>query len=98
MGRNSRSIRRTRRRRSRRTAERISSLPRSECVMTHRCLPVLIALLLVGAAAPARAANKEHQQLMADIRMLQEQAQQRQNILGALNESIKAVNGRLDDQ
>ena len=48
--------------------------------------------------APARAANKEHQQLMADIRMLQEQAQLLQNLLGTINESIKAVNTRLDEQ
>jgi tol-pal system protein YbgF len=53
---------------------------------------------LVMAAGPASAANKEHQQLMADIRMLQEQAQQLQNLLGSLNETIKAVNARLDDQ
>ena len=53
---------------------------------------------LVMAAGPASAANKEHQQLMADIRMLQEQAQQLQNLLGTLNDTIKAVNARLDDQ
>ena len=33
---------------------------------------------------PAAAANKEHQQLMADIRMLQEQSQLLQNMLGSL--------------
>jgi TolA-binding protein len=49
-------------------------------------------------ASPASAANKEHQQLMADIRMLQEQAQLLQNLLGTINESIKAVNTRLDEQ
>ena len=54
--------------------------------------------LIVSSAAPAVAANKEHQQLMADIRMLQEQSQQLQNLLGALNESIRAVNARLDQQ
>jgi tol-pal system protein YbgF len=57
---------------------------------------VLAAALL--AAPPAAAANKEHQQLMADIRMLQEQAQLLQNLLTTLNESIKAVNTRLDQQ
>src|SRR5438093_516222 len=67
-------------------------------LMTHSILRVVVVAGLVVAAAPAAAANKEHQQLMADIRMLQEQAQQLQNILGALNESIKAVNARLDDQ
>ena len=54
--------------------------------------------LIVSSAAPAFAANKEHQQLMADLRMLQEQSQQLQNLLGALNESIRAVNARLDQQ
>src|SRR5215813_5200743 len=54
--------------------------------------------LIVSSAAPAFAANKEHQQLMADIRMLQEQSQLLQNLLGALNESLKAVNARLDQQ
>jgi TolA-binding protein len=57
-----------------------------------------LGLLLLAAASPARAANKEHQQLMADIRMLQEQSQQLQNLLAALNESLKAVNTRLDQQ
>jgi TolA-binding protein len=58
----------------------------------------LAAAVSVGAAAPASAANKEHQQLMADLRMLQEQSQLLQNLLGALNESLKAVNARLDQQ
>jgi TolA-binding protein len=58
----------------------------------------LAAALSAGAAAPASAANKEHQQLMADLRMLQEQSQLLQNLLGALNESLKAVNARIDQQ
>ena len=41
--------------------------------MTQKCFAVLIGLVLAGVATPAAAANKEHQQLMADIRMLQEQ-------------------------
>jgi len=57
-----------------------------------------ITLLAASAATPAAAANKEHQQLMADIRMLQEQSQQLQNLLAALNESLKAVSTRLDQQ
>src|SRR5215470_422704 len=64
--------------------------------MTHRMLGAGLALLL--AASPALAANKEHQQLMADIRMLQEQSQLLQNLLAALNESLKAVNTRIDQQ
>jgi len=64
--------------------------------MTHRLIGAALALLV--AAGPAAAANKEHQQLMADLRMLQEQSQLLQNLLGALNESLKAVNTRLDQQ
>jgi tol-pal system protein YbgF len=62
-----------------------------------------VALALAAVMArPAYAANKEHQQLMADIRMLQEQAQQLQNLIGSLNttlgEALRAVNARLDEQ
>jgi TolA-binding protein len=66
--------------------------------MTHKILGVLLAGAIVLAAAPARAANKEHQQMMADLRILQEQSQQLQNLLGTLNDAIKAVNTRLDQQ
>jgi len=68
-------------------------------VMTNRLFRLLAALiLLVAFVNPATAANKEHQQLMADIRMLQEQAQLLQTMLGTLNETLKAVNARLDQQ
>ena len=66
--------------------------------MTQKIVTVLVAAALVSAAAPARAANKEHQQMMADLRMLQEQSQLLQNMLGTLSEAIKAVNTRLDQQ
>ena len=35
---------------------------------------------------------------MADLRMLQEQAQLLQNMLGTLTDALKAVNARLDQQ
>jgi TolA-binding protein len=67
--------------------------------MTQRAIGVLLGLtLLVGAASPAAAANKEHQQLMADLRMLQEQSQILQNLIGSITETLKAVNARLDQQ
>jgi TolA-binding protein len=67
--------------------------------MTQQLTGACLALAMIaGSARPAAAANKEHQQLMADIRMLQEQSQLLQNLLGTLNESIKAVNARLDQQ
>jgi TolA-binding protein len=54
--------------------------------------------LLAMAAPPASAADKEVRQMMADIRMLQEQSQELQNLLGQLTEALKAVNGRIDQQ
>jgi tol-pal system protein YbgF len=67
--------------------------------MTSRFLRALAALVLsLAIARPAAAANKEHQQLMADLRMLQEQTQLLQNALGTLTEALKAVNARLDQQ
>jgi TolA-binding protein len=59
---------------------------------------LLLASFVVAVAAPASAANKEHQQLMADIRMLQEQSQQLQILLGQVGDALKAVNARIDDQ
>jgi tol-pal system protein YbgF len=62
----------------------------------------LVAAALVALPAPAAAADKETRQMMADIRILQEQSQQLQNQIAALvatlSDSIKAVNARLDDQ
>jgi TolA-binding protein len=67
--------------------------------MRQRLLSVLLAIVLVtAAAAPLSAANKEHQQLMADLRMLQEQSQLLQNLLGSVTETLRAVNTRLDQQ
>ncbi len=66
--------------------------------MKHRAIATLLGVLLLTAASPARAANKEHQQLMADLRMLQEQAQLLQNLIGSVTDALKAVNTRLDQQ
>ena len=49
-------------------------------------------------ALGASAANKEHQQLMAEIRMLQEQQQQLQQMLGGLADTLKAMTTRLDSE
>src|SRR5207244_6253940 len=69
-------------------------------LMSFSCVRVFVVVFVVAVATarPAAAANKEHLQLAADIRMLQEQAQLLQNMLGSLNETLKAVNTRLDDQ
>jgi tol-pal system protein YbgF len=52
--------------------------------------------LLSATAAPAAAQNREHQQLAAELRMLQEQNQQLSLALAQLTEALKAVNARLD--
>jgi tol-pal system protein YbgF len=52
----------------------------------------------VAAAVPAAAANKEHQQMMAEIRMLQEQNAQLQQSIGTLVDALKTVTTKLDEQ
>ena len=67
--------------------------------MTIARTSLLVALIV--ATWPGRAsaaANKEHLQLMAEIRMLQEQQQQLQALLGNLADALKTVSGKLDDQ
>jgi tol-pal system protein YbgF len=59
---------------------------------------VMVAVLLAVTAVPLPAANKEHQQMMADIRMLQEQTQILQAQLAAVTEALRAVTVKLDDQ
>jgi tol-pal system protein YbgF len=58
------------------------------------------AILTALVAGPAAAQNREHQQMAADARMLQEQTQQLAITLAALNqaltESLKQINARLD--
>src|SRR6188474_3432294 len=59
-------------------------------------LPAVLSVLLVPSSASA-AASKEHLQLMAEIRMLQEQQQQLQGLLGALQDTLKVVTTKLDE-
>jgi len=63
--------------------------------LTGAIVGVALATVFV---APALAADKETRQMMADIRILQEQSQQLQNLIVAVNETIKAVNTRIDEQ
>jgi tol-pal system protein YbgF len=66
----------------------------------HGLTPLVagVALAVVSAAAPAGAANKEHQQMMAEIRMLQEQNLQLQQSIGTLVDALKTVGTKLDEQ
>src|SRR5688572_18989665 len=109
MARSSPSTRVTTKRRGRRTAAPNLSSPRSKIgdwheargpSMTKRTLLTLGAMA-VCLATPASAQNREHQQMAAELRMLQEQSQQLAITLTTLNqalaESIKALNARLED-
>jgi tol-pal system protein YbgF len=68
--------------------------------MTKRIALALPAVLLY-VASPAAAQNREHQQMAAELRMLQEQTQQLAITLAAVNqalaESVKLLNARLDE-
>ncbi len=53
---------------------------------------------VLWAGMPAVAADKAQQQLMAEVRMLQEQQQQLQQVLGGLAETLKSITARMDEQ
>ena len=75
-------------------------MPVGSIFARHLLTPLLggVALAVVSAAAPASAANKEHQQMMAEVRMLQEQNAQLQQSIGTLVDALKAVTAKLDEQ
>ena len=73
-----------------------------EGMTRHVLVITLVAAALSGAAAPAAAQSRREMQMMADIRMLQEQTQQLQQQLAAalaqINETLKQLSTRADDQ
>src|SRR5688572_316086 len=67
--------------------------------MIKRDMKIIVGLTIVLALAlPAHAADKTHQQMMAEIRMLQEQQQQLAALLGNLTDTLKTVTARMDEQ
>jgi hypothetical protein len=62
------------------------------------CAALVVSSSLLFTPDAAAAANREHQQIVADIRMLQEQTQQLQASLGQLTDVLKTIATRLDDQ
>jgi tol-pal system protein YbgF len=68
--------------------------------MTIRTISLLMlaGTLVSFFPAPAAAVDREHQQIEADIRMLQEQAQQLQQMLAGLGDALKQLSSRIDDQ
>lgn len=61
-------------------------------------LPVLILATALPATPAAAGPSKEYLQLLAEVRMLQEQNQQMQQLFGTLQDALKAVSAKLDDQ
>jgi tol-pal system protein YbgF len=71
--------------------------------MLRRFRIALVALVLAASATtPLAAASKEQQQMMADLRMLQEQSQILQNLIGSMmqrmDDAVTKLNQRLDEQ
>jgi tol-pal system protein YbgF len=58
----------------------------------------VVLLLAFSATQPLEAANKEHQQMMADIRMLQQQNTRLQAQLAAVTKLLESVTARLEEQ
>lgn len=63
----------------------------------RRILTVTTFALALAVPAVAGAQNREHQQMFADLRMLQEQVQQLRLAVNTLAESVKVVNTKQDD-
>ena len=63
---------------------------------------MIIGAALLAVSSPVFAQSRREMQMMADIRMLQEQTQQlqqqMQTAITALSDALKAINGRIDDQ
>ena len=65
--------------------------------MRGMALTVLVLAASIG-SAPLRADDKTHQQLMAEIRMLQEQQSQLARTLAGLADTLKMVTTKIDEQ
>ncbi|MEX1127522.1 MAG: hypothetical protein WEB50_03030, partial [Vicinamibacterales bacterium] len=63
--------------------------------MKFSVIGLMIATMLT--AAPATAADKTHQQMMAEIRMLQEQNAQIMQTLGGLADTLKTMTAKIDE-
>jgi tol-pal system protein YbgF len=66
--------------------------------MKRAAVAMIVAGMSVGSSSPAWAADKPHQQIMAEIRMLQEQQQQLAQMIGGLADTLKSMTTRIDDQ
>jgi tol-pal system protein YbgF len=65
--------------------------------MKHLAISLTVVVTLLAPNA-AFAADKTHQQIMAELRMLQEQQSQLAQLLGNLADTLKTVTTKIDDQ
>jgi tol-pal system protein YbgF len=66
--------------------------------MRRSAIVLTLTSLLVLGATRVGAADREHQQIMAEIRMLQEQSQQLQRALVTLSDALEALGTKIDTQ
>jgi tol-pal system protein YbgF len=71
--------------------------PRSRGRLAARLAAMTAAVWMAAGPAPAAAQNREHQQMAAELRVLQEQQQLLSGALAQVVDSIKALAGRIDD-
>ena len=58
----------------------------------------LLGVCMAMVPAPVEAADREHQQIMADIRMLQEQTSRLQLLMASLDEALRQLSTKMDEQ
>ena len=63
-----------------------------------RCFALVAVLVLLVGLVPLKSADREHEQLMADIRMLQEHSLRLQLMMGAINEALDGLSAKVDAQ
>jgi len=70
---------------------------RARVRVASRLVAATAAVWLAAGPAPAAAQNREHQQMAAELRILQEQQQLLSGALAQVADSIKTLAGRVDD-
>lgn len=65
---------------------------------TSKTVFLMSLAILLGLVWPSEAQNREHQQLMADIRILQEQTLQLQSLIHALGDTLSTVTITINEQ
>src|SRR5215208_5516656 len=66
--------------------------------MKRVAVAAIVAAMSCVGPTPLWAADKPHQQIMAEIRMLQEQQQQLAQMIGGLADTLKSMTTKIDDQ